>query len=62
VTPLGIDAWMTVMKFSIPVVLLDELLKFIARRISDGKSYIGTCHGLVLAWAVFLGLVAWGPI
>ncbi|XP_046390220.1 calcium-transporting ATPase sarcoplasmic/endoplasmic reticulum type isoform X2 [Ischnura elegans] len=35
VTPLGIDEWITVMKFSIPVVLLDETLKFIARKITD---------------------------
>jgi Ca2+ transporting ATPase len=37
VTPLGIDEWLVVMKFSIPVVLLDEVLKFVARRISDGN-------------------------
>ncbi|CAG2055652.1 unnamed protein product [Timema podura] len=36
VTPLGVDEWVTVMKFSIPVVLLDETLKFVARRITDG--------------------------
>jgi Ca2+ transporting ATPase len=37
VTPLGIDEWLVVMKFSIPVVLLDEVLKLVARRISDGN-------------------------
>ncbi|XP_063215966.1 calcium-transporting ATPase sarcoplasmic/endoplasmic reticulum type isoform X2 [Bacillus rossius redtenbacheri] len=36
VTPLTVEEWLTVMKFSIPVVLLDETLKFIARRITDG--------------------------
>ncbi|XP_015376112.1 PREDICTED: calcium-transporting ATPase sarcoplasmic/endoplasmic reticulum type isoform X1 [Diuraphis noxia] len=36
VTPLTFDEWITVMKFSIPVVLLDETLKFIARRFTDG--------------------------
>ncbi|KAL4149641.1 hypothetical protein QTP88_003535 [Uroleucon formosanum] len=35
VTPLTIDEWITVMKFSVPVVLLDETLKFIARRFTD---------------------------
>jgi Ca2+ transporting ATPase len=35
VTPLTFDEWITVMKFSIPVVLLDETLKFIARRFTD---------------------------
>jgi P-type Ca2+ transporter type 2A len=62
VTPLDVEEWITVMKFSIPVVLLDEALKFVARRVSDGESYIRTIHGLVLAWAIFLGLIAWGPI
>jgi len=35
VTPLTGDEWITVMKFSIPVVLLDEVLKFAARKITD---------------------------
>ncbi|XP_018914251.2 calcium-transporting ATPase sarcoplasmic/endoplasmic reticulum type isoform X2 [Bemisia tabaci] len=35
VTPLSPDEWITVMKFSIPVVLLDETLKFVARRVTD---------------------------
>jgi len=37
VTPLGVEEWLVVMKFSIPVILLDETLKFVARRISDGN-------------------------
>lgn len=35
VTPLNAEEWITVMKFSIPVILLDESLKFIARKITD---------------------------
>ncbi|XP_025416384.1 calcium-transporting ATPase sarcoplasmic/endoplasmic reticulum type isoform X3 [Sipha flava] len=35
VTPLTFDEWITVMKFSVPVVLLDETLKFVARRFAD---------------------------
>jgi Ca2+ transporting ATPase len=35
VTPLNSEEWITVMKFSIPVVLLDESLKFMARRFAD---------------------------
>jgi len=61
VTPLDIEEWLVVMKFSIPVILLDETLKFVARRVSDGKSYIKTIHGLVLAWAIFFGYIIWGP-
>lgn len=37
VTPLGTDEWITVMKFSIPVILLDEVLKFAARKITDAR-------------------------
>lgn len=35
VTPLSIAQWMTVLKFSIPVILLDELLKWVARNYSE---------------------------
>jgi len=35
ITPLSIDQWMTVMKFSLPVILLDEALKFVARNYAD---------------------------
>merc|ERR1719361_3372732 len=37
VTPLSVAQWITVMKFSLPVILLDELLKFVARNYADGK-------------------------
>ena len=37
ITPLSFDQWVTVMKFSLPVILLDELLKFVARNYADGK-------------------------
>lgn len=40
VTPLTGDEWLTVMKFSIPVVLLDEVLKFAARKISDANEVV----------------------
>lgn len=56
-TPLSGDEWMTVMKFSIPVVLLDETLKFVARKIADGEHWIYKVHGIVVMWAVFFGLL-----
>jgi Ca2+ transporting ATPase len=62
VTPLNVDEWLTVMKFSIPVVLLDETLKFVARKITDGESPIYTVHWIVLMWAVFFGLLCVSPI
>lgn len=62
VTPLSGEEWLTVMKFSIPVVLLDETLKFIARKITDGENPIYTVHWIVLMWAVFFGLLFICPI
>merc|ERR1712008_17767 len=35
ITPLGFAQWMVVMKFSLPVILLDELLKWVARNYAD---------------------------
>jgi len=35
VTPLNGEEWFAVMKFSIPVVLMDETLKFVARRYAE---------------------------
>nr|CAD7426926.1 unnamed protein product [Timema monikensis] len=62
VTPLGVDEWVTVMKFSIPVVLLDETLKFIARRITDGENPLLSVHGIIIMWGVFFALILYGPI
>lgn len=59
VTPLNVEEWITVMKFSIPVVLLDETLKFVARKFTDGESYF--YNGLiwiVLMWVAFMALIA----
>ena len=41
VTPLSFAQWVTVMKFSLPVILLDELLKFVARNYAEGKQTPG---------------------
>nr|CAD7589910.1 unnamed protein product [Timema genevievae] len=62
VTPLGVDEWVTVMKFSIPVVLLDETLKFVARRITDGENPLLSVHGIIIMWGVFFALILYGPI
>merc|ERR1712087_182725 len=35
VTPLDFDEWMVVMAFSLPVILIDEVLKFIGRGLSE---------------------------
>merc|ERR1712203_933171 len=37
IAPLSFAQWFVVMKFSLPVILLDELLKWVARNYADGK-------------------------
>lgn len=37
-THLNVEQWMMVLKLSFPVILIDELLKFVARTYLDGKS------------------------
>ncbi|XP_077995727.1 calcium-transporting ATPase sarcoplasmic/endoplasmic reticulum type-like isoform X2 [Glandiceps talaboti] len=41
ITPLNFTEWMAVLKISIPVILLDETLKFVARRIAEVPSAMG---------------------
>merc|ERR1712121_531196 len=36
ISALSLDQWIVVFKFSLPVLLLDELLKFVARNYTDG--------------------------
>jgi Ca2+ transporting ATPase len=62
VTPLNVEEWITVMKFSIPVVLLDETLKFVARKFTDGESYIYSLHWIFLMWGAFFALVMFSPL
>merc|ERR1719430_2902567 len=38
ISPLTVDQWVVVLKFSLPVLLLDELLKFVARNYTDALS------------------------
>jgi Ca2+ transporting ATPase len=37
ITPLNLEEWMAVLKFSFPVVLMDETLKFVARKFTDAE-------------------------
>ncbi|KAG8282045.1 Sarcoplasmic/endoplasmic reticulum calcium ATPase 2 [Homalodisca vitripennis] len=63
VCPLTGDEWLTVMKFSLPVVLLDETLKFVARKFTDGKNdFFSTVHWIFVMWGVFFLVICFGPI
>merc|ERR1719186_2468449 len=59
ITPLSIDQWMTVMKFSLPVILLDELLKMVARNYADGKDASKTSL-MKESLAIAIAFVAYG--
>merc|ERR1712223_1188673 len=55
ISALSFDQWLVVMKFSAPVLLVDEALKFIARNYTDGKSSIGN---LLASWREGLAIIA----
>ena len=55
ITPLSLEQWIVVLKFSLPVLLLDELLKFVARNYADGKgaSVWKEASAIVVAFAAY---------
>jgi len=64
ICPLGWEEWFAVLKISIPVVLLDEVLKFASRNYIDGNDKnprlgLITC---VLMWLAFALLIYLFPI
>ncbi|ODM90546.1 Calcium-transporting ATPase sarcoplasmic/endoplasmic reticulum type [Orchesella cincta] len=59
VTPLNGDEWSAVMKISLPVILLDETLKFVARNDFEQKRICTNCFGIVIMWAVYFGIVTY---
>ena len=58
ITPLSIEQWVTVMKFSLPVILLDEILKLVARNFTDGRSHPGRVWKEALA--ALVAIVSYG--
>jgi len=62
VTPLNLEEWLAVIKISVPVVLIDETLKFIARKYIEGQRKYFHCQWIVLMWAVYFGLLKVIPL
>ncbi|CAF4155802.1 unnamed protein product, partial [Rotaria magnacalcarata] len=55
ICPLSLEEWLAVIKISLPVILLDELLKFIARRYIDrGLKSNQTFHGMISSFSTTL--------
>ncbi len=61
ITPLNLTEWLAVMKISLPVILVDELLKFVARRITEGKDALIGLHWLFAMVAVYVGFLYYSP-
>lgn len=57
VCPLTVDEWWVVMKISLPVLLLDELLKLVARKFIDGNRSHAEWIYLTAAWALFFAMI-----
>ncbi|CAL8148752.1 unnamed protein product [Orchesella dallaii] len=57
VTPLNSEEWLAVLKISIPVVLIDETLKFIARNEFENKLILWNSLGILIMWGGYLAVV-----
>lgn len=62
VCPLSVAEWFAVLKMSIPVIILDETMKFIARKFIDGTQYYFELSILMGTWVGFLAIVLCCPI
>ena len=62
ISALSLDQWIIVFKFSLPVLLVDEALKFVARNYTDGKE--GHSNTLLKNWregfAILMVTIAYG--
>mgnify|MGYP001792513984 FL=1 len=45
------------MKISLPVIILDESLKFVARNYTEGRDHVKGGSAVVLMWAAYFGLI-----
>jgi len=57
ITALNLSHWTAVMKISLPVIILDESLKFVARNYTEGSDKVRGGSAVVLMWAAYFGLI-----
>ena len=62
ISPLNLTEWSAVIKFSLPVVLLDETQKAFARSTEEGHSFVQQLPALALMWAVYAGFILRFPL
>ena len=61
ITPLSVEEWIVVLKISLPVVIIDESLKFVARKYTDGNNYFSGAQWVVAVWACYIGFIVKNP-
>lgn len=61
ITHLGMAEWLTVLKISLPVILIDETLKFGARHLSEGSGAWRGAHWMVAVWALYISFICYSP-
>lgn len=57
VIPLNWMEWLAVLKISFPVLLIDETLKFLARKNFKGIEVVKCSPGIWLMWITYFSLV-----
>jgi len=57
ITPLSLREWLAVLKFSFPVILLDETLKLVAR----GR-LLHRLHWIPVFWGIFFAYLFYSPV
>lgn len=62
ISALSLSEWMIVLRFSMPVLLLDETLKLLSRNYLDNHSMLKNFHFIVVMWAVFIGFLLYFPL
>ncbi|CAF1456220.1 unnamed protein product, partial [Didymodactylos carnosus] len=64
ICPLTSEEWFAVIKISIPVVFIDETLKFLSRRYVDGNNskILSGATTLIVMWGLYFVLLAYSPI
>lgn len=55
-THLNVEQWIVVLKLSLPVIFLDELLKFVARNYLERKKLFNLIHTSVDVYIYILGV------
>lgn len=62
ITPLNLVEWVTVLKISFPVILIDETLKHVSRAQANGHSMLRNSFWLPVVWATYVAYLLYSPI